>query len=205
MARSFLALGLDGVWPALDLARLLHLLVRAYRFEALLALAERERPELLARPFDAVTLKYLAAFDWIAAPLMSRAWNESFLRSEEFVAGLGFDDPVLVRATLAPAGELALAGEEVPLAAVAALLAPFLSFDADWVARPGGGGQGRIGAVEALYDERLRALRPRLAGTGHDEGALHAIVAPALEDLQFVSNAVAQGRITRVEMAGEAG
>lgn len=207
-----LELGLDGHWPALDFARLLHLLVRFHRFEEFLRVAREERPDLLSRPFDAITLKYLAAFDWIAPSLMSRAYSDSHARSEAFVAELGLADPVIAELAFAPgherdsaiAGRIAIAGTPATIAVMRPLVMAALAPE-DVTADPRRAAQGRFNAIEALYGANLRAKAALLGDAGYGEAELHAIVAPSLEDLQFLSNAAAQGRLVPLETGGEAG
>ena len=90
-AQRIVTLGLDGLWMPMDLARLTHLVVRYYRLEQLVQMAE-SGDTFFEHRLDAVALKYLAAFDWIAAPLMSARFNQSYARSEDFVRRMGMHD-----------------------------------------------------------------------------------------------------------------
>jgi hypothetical protein len=59
--------------------------------------------------------------------------------------------------------------------------------------------RGRQTALEELYQRILREKGALIADTGYGPAELHAVVSPSLEDLQFLSNAVVQGRIIAVE------
>jgi len=85
-------LGIDGQWMPMDVARLMHLVVRYYRLEQLVHLAMTGRRNFFDDRLNAVILKYLAAFDWIAAPLMSGKYNQSYTESEDFVRDFGVSD-----------------------------------------------------------------------------------------------------------------
>ena len=108
--RKILSIGIDGMWMPMDFARLLHLAVRFYRLEQLIVLSNTGGANFLADRLDAVVLKYVAAFDWIAAPLMSEKFNESYARSEEFVRDFGVSDLRVHRLNYASPGSIEFAG-----------------------------------------------------------------------------------------------
>ena len=205
---GILEIGIDGRWSAMDLARLMHIAVRFYRLEELIALARSGGPDLFADRLDPIALKHLAAFDWVAASLMSARFNESYVRSEEFVAELGLSDPMLAELAYGSRaqghGRVAFAGNPAVLAPMAETLAEVarLGSPEDTAA---GDGRGRLNALEAMYHANLKAKADLMKAAGYTLTELHAIVSPSLEDLQFLSNAAVQGRIVSVEgPAGEA-
>lgn len=207
MAGGVLRLGIDGHWPAMHVARLLHLVVRFYRFEELVALRESGGPDLFAGRLDPIALKHLAAFDWVAASLMSRRFNESYARSEEFVAEYGLSDPAIASIAYGSAGGLsghvAFAGVPRVLAAIRGVIGEVLDLAERDVAT-GDDAQGRLTALEALYQRLLSGRADLMTDMGYTLADLHAIVAPSLEDLQFLSNAAVQGRLVGVEQCGAA-
>jgi len=89
---KFLTLSIDGLWAPMDFARLIHLVVRSYRLEQLAFSPQTGGPNFFDRRLDPVVLKYVAAFDWIAAPLMSGKYNDSYAKSEDFVRDFGVAD-----------------------------------------------------------------------------------------------------------------
>jgi len=102
--RKRLTLAIDGMWMPMDLARLCHLVVRFYRFEQLFYLTNSGGPDVFGDRFTPVILKYLAAFDWLAAPLMSARFNESYARSEDFVRDFGVTDLRIAKVAYDAAG-----------------------------------------------------------------------------------------------------
>lgn len=205
MAAGVLRLGIDGHWPAMHVARLLHLVVRFYRFEELVELRRSGGPDLFADRLDPIALKHLAAFDWVAASLMSPRFNESYARSEEFVAEYGLSDPAIASIAYgAPggsAGHVAFAGAPPVLAAIHGVIREVLDL-AERDLATGDDAQGRLTALEALYQRILSERADMMAAMGYTLAELHAIVAPSLEDLQFLSNAAVQGRLVGVERQG---
>ena len=112
--RQILTVSIDGMWMPMDLARLCHLVVRFYRFEQLFYLKRSGGPDVFGGRFSPVVLKYLAAFDWLAAPLMSTRFNESFVKSEDFIRDFGVTDLRVAKLSYDAAsegpGEIAFAG-----------------------------------------------------------------------------------------------
>lgn len=203
--QGVLWLGIDGHWSAIQFARLMHLVVRFSRLEELVELKRSGGPDLFADRLDPIALKHLAAFDWVAGSLMSARFKESYVRSEEFVAELGLSDPLVAEiAFRGPgAGHVAFAGAPAVLDEMAGTLAEVVRLGGpDDTAS--GGGRGRQNALEAMYQENLRAKAELMTAAGYTEAELHAIVSPSLEDLQFLSNAAVQGRIVAVELRGSA-
>ncbi len=206
-----LAFTIDGHWSAIDLARLMHIVVRFYRLEELVALARSGGPDLFAGRLDPIALKHLAAFDWVAASLMSARFNESYVRSEEFVAELGLSDPVVAELSYGASGgspggspgRIAFAGNPAVIGVMGDALAEVvrLGTPADTAA---GDGRGRLNTLEAMYEVNLKQKAELLKAAGYALAELHAIVSPSLEDLQFLSNAAVQGRIVAVELRGSA-
>lgn len=204
-AGGILHLGIDGHWSAMQLARLMHLVVRFYRFEELVALKQSGGPDLFADRLDPIALKHLAAFDWVAASLMGPRFNESFARSEEFVAELGLSDPRIAGIAHgtggASGGHIAFAGAPPVIGALHAVLAEVLAL-AERDLATGDDAQGRLTSLEALYQRIVRERADMMAAAGYTLAELHALVAPSLEDLEFLSNAVVQGRIVAIERRG---
>ena len=198
MAGGILRVGIDGHWPAMHFARLMHLVVRFYRFEELVELKRCGGPDLFAGRLDPIALKHLAAFDWVAASLMGPRFNESYIRSEEFVSELGLSDPMVASISYASPGHVAFAGAPAVIGRLHALLAELVGLAERDVAT-GDDARGRQTALEALYQRILGDAADMMGDAGYSEAELHAIVSPSLEDLQFLSNAVVQGRIVAVE------
>ena len=200
---SVLHIGIGGHWTAMEFARLLHLAVRFYRLEQLALLARTGRPDLFGGRFDAVVLKYLAAFDWIAASLMSGEFNESYIRSEELVAELGVTDLSIHGIDYASPGHVAFAGTGPVIEAMFATFHEVLE-----IGRPGSAvehdDQGRLSALEALYARNVKAKAALMQDADYAEAELHAIISPSLEDLQFLSNAMTLGKIVAVELRAPA-
>ncbi len=200
-----LAFAIDGHWPAMHFARLMHIVVRFYRLEELVALARSGGPNLFADRFDPIALKHLAAFDWVAASLMSSRFNDSYIRSEEFVAELGLSDPTVAEIAYGSPGQgdgrIAFAGNPAVLGTMHETLAEVVRLGTPEDATAGDG-RGRLNALEAMYEVNLKAKAEMMKDAGYNLAELHAIVSPSLEDLQFLSNAAVQGRITGVERGG---
>ncbi len=200
---AVLRLGIDGHWSAIQFARLMHLVVRFYRLEELVELRRSGGPDLFADRLDPIALKHLAAFDWVAASLMSARFNESYARSEDLVSELGLSDPHVAGIAYGSPGHLAFAGNPAVIKTMHAIFSEVVSTPEPDAGR-GDDSQGRLTALEALY-QRIIADKAGLMGeTGYTEAELHAIVSPSLEDLQFLSNAAVQGRIVAVELRGSA-
>ncbi len=201
-SRKRLTLAIGGHWMPMDLARLCHLIVRFYRFEQLFYLASSGGPNLFGDRFSPVILKYLAAFDWLAAPLMSAQFNESYERSEEFVRAFGVTDLRIIRAaydaeTDEP-GEVVFSGIASIVDTINDALRHTLSLRGDGPFI-GDDSQGRFTDIEAMYAANLRLKADRMRKMGYSDAELHAIISPSIEDLQFISNAMAQGKILGVE------
>lgn len=203
-------LGIDGHWSAMQFARLMHLVVRFYRLEELVELKRSGGPDLFADRLDPIALKHLAAFDWVAASLMSARFNESYARSEDLVSELGLSDPHIAGIAYgapgqAPghssghsSGHMAFAGNPAVIKTMHATFSEVVSTPEPDAGR-GEDAQGRLSALEALYRRILAEKAELMDATGYAEAELHAIVSPSLEDLQFLSNAAVQGRIVGVE------
>ena len=199
-----LSIGLDGGWSPMDLARLLHLCVRYYRLEQLVHVASTGGRNIFDSRLDAVVLKYLAAFDWIAAPLMSGRYNDSFEASEQFVQELGLADLRLHSLTTEPPGRIEFAG-----------LRPIIEglhgvFDGiRRVREPGrfmsSDNPNSFADIEALYGANMKQKANLMRHAGYSDAELHAIVSPSIEDLHFISNMMTQGRIGAVEKCAPAG
>jgi hypothetical protein len=199
-----LSIGLDGPWSPMDLARLLHLSVRYYRLEQLVWLAETGGRNVFDSRLDAVVLKYLAAFDWLAAPLMSARYNDSFEQSEAFVAELGLGDLRLHAVRYTPPGAVEFAGMRPIVEGLHGV------FDAirrvkEPTAYVTGDSPEKLGDIEALYAANIRRKANLMRHAGYSDAELHAIVSPSLEDLHFISNMMTQGRIGAVEKRAPAG
>ena len=200
--RKRLTLAIDGLWMPLDLARLCHLVVRFYRFEQLFYLKSSGGPDVFGDRFSPVVLKYLAAFDWLAAPLMSARFNESYIKSEDFVRDFGVTDLRIARIAFDAAGdgpgEIAFAGIGTIIDTITDALETVLALRRS---NPfiGDASQGRFADIEAMYAANLKLKAGRMAQMGYSDAELHAIVSPSVEDMQFISNASAQGKILGVE------
>lgn len=200
--RKLLTLAIDGHWMPLDLARFCHLVVRFYRFEQLFYLKSSGGPDVFGDRFSPVVLKYLAAFDWLAAPLMSTGFNESYVRSEDFVREFGVTDLRVARvaydATGDGPGEIAFAGIGTIVDTIHDALETVLALrqSSPFI---GDASQGRFADIEAMYAANIKLKAGRMAKMGYSDAELHAIVSPSVEDLQFISNASAQGKILGVE------
>jgi len=205
-ARSILSIGIDGLWTAMDFARLMHIVVRFYRLEQLIAVSEIGAVRFLDDRLDAVVLKHLAAFDWIAAPLMSAKFNQSYAHSEDLVREYALDDPRVAGIHYDPQaglqgdgnGAIAFSGIGRVIDVIHTTIAEVLA-----IHRPGSGiakdAQGRFAALEAMYAANVRAKAELMQAMHYTDAELHAIVSPSIEDLHFLSNAMTQGRILTVE------
>jgi hypothetical protein len=199
---KILSIGIDGMWMPMDVARLLHLVVRFYRLEQLIVLSDSGGANFFADRLDAVTLKYLAAFDWIAAPLMSNKFNESYARSEAFVRDFGVTD-LRVRklsydATGASPGSVEFSGIGSIVDIIFDVFHNLLRLRQS--SQPGADdSRGKSGDIEVIYVRRMKAKANLMKDMGYSDAELHAIVSPSIEDLHFISNAMTQGRIVAVE------
>lgn len=204
-AGGILRLAIDGHWPAMHFARLTHLVVRFYRFEELVELKRSGGPDLFAGRLDPIALKHLAAFDWVAASLMSPRFNESYGRSEEFVSELGLSDPMLAGLSYGAGGSAGSSSGHVAFAGAPAVIGRIHATleEVTRLAEPdlasGDDAQGRQTALEALYQRIVSEKADMMGPMGYTLAELHAIVSPSLEDLQFLSNAAVQGRLVAVE------
>jgi hypothetical protein len=201
-----LSIGIDGMWTPMELARLLHIVVRSYRLEQLVHLARSGGPDVFRDRLNPVMLKHLAAFDWIAAPLMSARFNDSYVKSEDFIRDYGVSDLRILRIAHAPddsqsgglPGEIAFTGAGPVLDTIAVAFGGVLDL---WKSRPfiGDDSQGKNSAIEVMYAANMRDKANLMARGGYSDAELHAIVSPSLEDLHFISNAIALGKIATVE------
>jgi len=200
--RKILSIGIDGMWMPMDVARLLHLVVRFYRLEQLIVLSDSGGANFFADRLDAVTLKYLAAFDWIAAPLMSRKFNESYARSEEFVRDFGVTD-LRVRklsydATGASPGSVEFVGIGSIVDTIFDVFHNTLRIKQSSQVSANDS-RGQAGDIEVIYARNTKNKANLMKDMGYSDAELHAIVSPSVEDLHFISNAMTQGKILAVE------
>ena len=206
-----LSIGIDGMWTPMELARLLHIVVRSYRLEQLVHLARSGGPDIFRDRLSPVMLKHLAAFDWIAAPLMSAKFNDSYIKSEDFIRDYGVSDLHIIRIAHEPdtslhgglPGEIALAGAGPVIGKIAEAFSEVLEL---WKSRPfiGDDSQGKNAAIEVMYARNMKDKANMMARSGYSDAELHAIVSPSLEDLHFISNAIALGKIASVEISSVA-
>jgi hypothetical protein len=183
------------MWMPMDVARLLHLVVRFYRLEQLIVLSDSGGANFFADRLDAVTLKYVAAFDWIAAPLMSEKFNQSYARSEDFVREFGVLDlrvhKLSYDATGASPGSIEFAGIGSIVDTVFEVFHDILRIrKSDSVG---------AGDIEVMYAGNMKTKANLMKDMGYSDAELHAIVSPSIEDLHFISNAIRQGKIVAVE------
>ena len=195
---KILSLGIDGMWMPMDFARLLHLVVRFYRLEQLIVLPDTGGANFFAARLDAVTLKYLAAFDWIAAPLMSEKYNQSYTKSEDFVRNFGVSDLRVHKIDYASPGSIAFVGIGSVIDKIFGVFHNVLRLRKS---SPVGGGdsQGKLGDIEAMYALNIKMKAGLMKDMGYSDAELHAIVSPSIEDLHFISNAMTQGMIVAVK------
>jgi len=199
---KILSIGIDGMWMPMDFARLLHLAVRFYRLEQLIVLSNTGGANFFADRLDAVVLKYLAAFDWIAAPLMSEKFNDSYARSEEFVRDFGVSDLRVHRIGYDTAGA---SPGSIEFAGIGSIVDTMFDVFRDILrlrqsSQPGAGDvQGKVGDIEVMYARNMREKMNLMKDMGYSDAELHAIVSPSVEDLHFISNAMTQGKIVAVE------
>ena len=202
-------LGLAGLWLPMDLARLTHLAVRHYRLEQLVQMAE-SGDNFFDHRLDAVALKYLAAFDWIAAPLMSARFNDSYARSEDFVRRMGTHDLLIDTIRYDAYGEghadgIKTEGGHIAFRGRGSIVERLYEvcravYD---LHRQGSGvandAQGQYLALEVMYKKNLKAKAALMREANYSETELNAIVSPSIEDLHYLSNAMRQARIVSVE------
>ena len=197
-----LSIGIDGMWMPMDLARLLHLVVRFYRQEQLVYLTELGGRNFFDDRLDAVVLKYLAAFDWIAAPLMSEKYNDSYARSEEFVRNFGITDLRVNRigydTTGASPGQIEFAGIGSIIDTIHGVFHNILQIKQSSLFI-GDDSQGKFADIEVMYVANMKNKANLMKDMGYSDAELHAIISPSIEDLHFISNAVTQGKIVAVE------
>jgi hypothetical protein len=199
-ASKILSLGIDGLWAPMDFARLLHIVVRSYRLEQLAFSPQTGGPNFFDRRLDPVVLKYVAAFDWIAAPLMSAKYNDSYARSEDFVRDFGVADLRVHKISYDSPGLMAFSGigsiiDKLFDAFHQVLLlkqsSPVSASDA----------QGKFADIEVMYASSMKEKANLMKDMGYSDAELHAIISPSIEDLHFISNAMTQGKIVAVEIA----
>jgi hypothetical protein len=197
--RKILSIGIDGMWMPMDFARLLHLVVRFYRLEQLIVLPDSGGANFFADRLDAVTLKYLAAFDWIAAPLMSEKFNQSYARSEEFVRDFGVSDLRIHSISYASPGSIEFAGIGSIADTIFEVFHNILRLKKSSPVSASDS-HGQSGDIEVMYARNMKAKANLMKDMGYSDAELHAIVSPSIEDLHFISNAMTQGKIIAVEI-----
>jgi hypothetical protein len=202
-----LSLGIDGMWTPMELARLLHIIVRSYRLEQFVHLARSGGPDIFRDRLNPVMLKHLAAFDWIAAPLMSARFNDSYARSEDFIRDYAVADLRILRIAHETdggrPGEVAFAGAGPVIGAIAKALHQVLDL---WKSKlfVGNDSQGKNAAIEVMYSRNLAEKANLMVAGGYSDAEMHAIVSPSLEDLHFISIAISLGKIVAVEKSAAA-
>ncbi len=195
---KILSIGIDGMWMPMDFARLLHLVVRFYRLEQLIVLSNTGGANFFDDRLDAVVLKYLAAFDWIAAPLMSEKFNESYARSEDFVRDFGVSDLRVHKISYASPGGIEFVGVGPIVDRIFDVFHNVLRLKQS-SSVSAGDSQGKFGDIEVMYARNMKEKANLMKDMGYSDAELHAIVSPSIEDLHFISNAMTQGRIVAVE------
>jgi hypothetical protein len=196
--RKILSIGIDGMWTAMDFARLLHLAVRFYRLEQLILLSKTGGPDFFDGRLDPVILKYLAAFDWIAAPLMSEKFNESYARSEDFVRDFGVSDLRIHKIGYASPGSIEFAGIGSIIDTIFDVFHNVLQIRQSSPVSAGDS-HGKAADIEVMYASNMKAKAHLMKDMGYSDAEMHAIVSPSIEDLHFISNAMTQGKIVAVE------
>ena len=195
---KILSIGIDGMWMPMDFARLLHLVVRFYRLEQLIVLSNTGGANFFADRLDAVLLKYLAAFDWIAAPLLSDKFSQSYARSEDFVRDFGVSDLRVHSISYASPGCVEFVGVGSIVDTIFDVFHNVLRLRQS--SQPGADdSRGKTGDIEVMYARRMKAKANLMKDMGYSDAELHAIVSPSIEDLHFISNAMTQGKIVAVE------
>ena len=196
--RKILSIGIDGMWMPMDFARLIHLVVRFYRLEQLILLPKSGGRNFFDDRLDAVVLKYLAAFDWIAAPLMSEKYNDSYTRSEDFVRDFGVNDLRVHAISYGSPGRI----EFIGIGSITDMIADTLD-NVLRLKQPGAAisndNQGQIASIEVMYASNMKEKAVLMKDMGYSDAEMHAIVSPSIEDLHFISNAMTQGKIVAVE------
>ena len=196
--RKILSIGIDGMWMPMDFARLLHLAVRFYRLGQLIVLSNTGGANFLADRLDAVVLKYVAAFDWIAAPLMSEKFNESYARSEDFVRDFGVSDLRVHKLSYASPGCIEFAGIGSIIDTIFDVFHSVLRIKQSSPVSAGDS-QGQFGDIEVIYARNMKEKANLMKDMGYSDAEMHAIISPSIEDLHFISNAMTQGKIVAVE------
>ena len=196
--RKILSIGIDGMWMPMDFARLMHLVVRFYRLEQLILLPKSGGPDFFADRLDAVVLKYLAAFDWIAAPLMSEKYNDSYARSEDFVRDFGVTDLRIHHISYGSPGRIEFIGIGQIIDMIADTLDNVLRIKQS-SATISNDSPGQIASIEVMYAGNMKKKAVLMKDMGYSDAEMHAIVSPSIEDLHFISNAMTQGKIVAVE------
>jgi hypothetical protein len=197
-ARKILSIGIDGMWMPMDFARLMHLVVRFYRLEQLILLPKSGGRNFFDDRLDAVVLKYLAAFDWIAAPLMSEKYNDSYARSEDFVRDFGVTDLRVNAISYASPGRIEFVGIGPITDQIADTLENVLRLKQPGAANSDDS-QGQMASIEVMYAGNMKQKAVLMKDMGYSDAEMHAIVSPSIEDLHFISNAMTQGKIVAVE------
>ena len=202
--RKILSIGIDGMWMPMEFARLLHLAVRFYRMEQLVHLSKTGGPNFFDDRLNAVVLKYLAAFDWIAAPLMSEKFNESLARSEDFVRDFGVSDLRVGKISFDTTGD---SPGHIEFTGIGSIIDRIFDVFHNVLrikqASPitGGDSQGQFADIEVMYASNMKIKANLMKDMGYSDAELHAIISPSIEDLHFLSNAMTQGKIVAVEIS----
>lgn len=195
---KILSLGIDGLWAPMDFARLIHLVVRSYRLEQLVRSTQTGGPNFFDRRLDAVVLKYIAAFDWIAAPLMSEKFNDSYAKSEDFVRDFGGADLRVHEIRYGSPGMIAFSGAGSIIDKMFQTFHQVLLLKKASVVGANDS-QGKFSSIEVMYASVMKDKANLMQDMGYSDAELHAIMSPSLEDLHFISNAITQGKIVAVE------
>ncbi len=202
--RKILSIGIDGMWMPMEFARLVHLAVRFYRMEQLVHLSKTGGPNFFDDRLNAVVLKYLAAFDWIAAPLMSERFNESLARSEDFVRDFGVSDLRVRKISFDTTGD---SQGHIEFSGIGPIIDRIFDVFHNVLrikqASPviGDDSQGKFADIEVMYASNMKNKANLMKDMGYSDAELHAIISPSIEDLHFLSNAMTQGKIVAVEIS----
>jgi len=197
------SLGIDGQWMPMDFARLMHLVVRYYRLEQLFHLTMTGQRNFFDDRLNAVILKYLAAFDWLAAPLMSGKYNQSYTQSEDFVRDFGVADLKIQSMRYPTPGHIAFQGIGPIMEGLYGVFDTIRQIKEPSRFVEGDHGD-KFADIDAMYSANLKLKANLMRDCGYSDAELHAIVSPSIEDLHFISNAMTQGRIDTVEKSDPA-
>ncbi len=200
--RKILSIGIDGMWMPMEFAWLLHLAVRFHRMEQLVHLSKTGGPNFFDDRLNAMVLKYLAAFDWVASPLMSERFNESLARSEDFVRGFGVSDLRVRRISYDTTGDsrghIEFSGIESIIDRIFDVFHNVLRIKQTSPVI-GDDSQGKFADIEVMYASNMKNKANLMKDMGYSDAELHAIISPSTKDLHFLSNAMTQGKIVAVE------